>query len=236
MVFIKKRVGTMKRAKKQAKAKAYVAYYRVSTDRQGKSGLGLEGQRKAVLDFINGGRVNLIAEFTEVESGKRNDRPELNKAIKVCRKEKARLVIAKLDRLARNVAFISNLMESGVDFVACDMPDANRLTVHILAAVAEHERAMISERTKAALQAAKARGVKLGSPDPGKGSKAGVTAHKATADRFAANVAPVIREIKDSGVRTLAGIAKALNARGIATARGGDWHPATVRNVIHRTP
>ena len=225
----------MNRGRKQAKAKAFVAYYRVSTERQGKSGLGLEGQRKAVLDFINGGRVNLIAEFTEVETGKRNDRPELDKAIKLCRKERATLAIAKLDRLARNVAFIANLMDAGVDFIAVDMPYANPLTVHILAAVAQHERGMISERTKAALQAAKARGVKLGSPDPGKGSRAGVTAHKAKADRFAANVAPVIGEIEGSGVRTLAGIAKALNARGIATARGGDWYPATVRNVVLRT-
>ena len=135
-------------------ARRFVAYYRVSTDRQGRSGLGLESQRADVLDFINGGAANLIAEFTEVESGKRNDRPELEKALALCRKEKAKLVIAKLDRLARNVAFISNLMESGVDFVAVDMPDANRLTVHILAAVAEHERELISERTRSALKAA----------------------------------------------------------------------------------
>ena len=215
-------------------AKVYVAYYRVSTDKQGASGLGLEAQCSAVLDFINGGAANLIAEFTEIESGKRNDRPELAEALKLCRKEKAVLVIAKLDRLARNVAFISNLMESGVDFVAVDMPDANRLTVHILAAVAEHEREMISQRTKAALQAAKARGVKLGSPDPAKGSAKGVASNKAKADQYAANVVPIIREIEASGVTSRLGIAKALNARGVPTARGGRWYDSTVKNVLGR--
>ena len=228
----------MSKAKSQDTTKPsrrFVAYYRVSTDRQGRSGLGLESQRADVLDFINGGAANLIAEFTEVESGKRNDRPELERALALCRKEKAKLVIAKLDRLARNVAFISNLMESGVDFVAVDMPDANRLTVHILAAVAEHERELISERTRSALKAARRRGVKLGSPDPAKGSRAGVAAQKARADQFAANVAPVIREIQASGITSNLGIAKALNARGIPTARGGEWHAATVRNVLART-
>ena len=212
----------------------FVAYYRVSTDKQGASGLGLEAQRSAVLDFINGGTANLIAEFTETESGKRNDRPQLAEALKLCRKEKAKLVIAKLDRLARNVSFISNLMESGVDFVAVDMPDANRLTVHILAAVAEHEREMISQRTKAALQAAKARGVKLGSPDPKKGSAIGVAVRKEQADQFAANAVPIIREIEASGVTSRLGIAKALNARGVQTARGGRWYDSTVKNVLGR--
>ena len=214
--------------------KAFVAYYRVSTGEQERSGLGLEGQRAAVLDFINGGAANLVAEFTETESGKRNDRPQLAEALAACKKHRAKLVIAKLDRLARNVAFISNLMESGVDFVAVDMPDANRLTVHILAAVAEHEREMISERTKAALAAAKARGVKLGSPDPGKGSAIGVAANKERADQFAANVVPIIREIEASGVTSHLGIAKALNARGIPTARGGEWYDSTVKNILRR--
>src|SRR4051812_13399101 len=137
----------------------FVAYYRVSTDRQGKSGLGLEAQREAVRSFLDGGSWMLTAEVTEVESGKRNDRPELDRALGLCRLYGATLIVAKLDRLARNVAFISKRMESGVDF-----PQANRLTVHILAAVAEHEAAMISQRTKAALAAAKARGIKLGNP------------------------------------------------------------------------
>ena len=120
----------------------FVAYFRVSTDRQGKSGLGLEAQRKSVLDFLDGGRWSLVAEFTEVESGKRSDRPQLAKALDTCRRQKAKLVIAKLDRLSRNLAFIATLMESGVEFVAVDNPHANKLTVHILAAVAQHEREM----------------------------------------------------------------------------------------------
>ena len=140
----------------------FVSYLRVSTARQGTSGLGLEAQRAAVAGFLNGGDWTLVQEVLEVESGKRNDRPALATALKLCRKHRATLVIAKLDRLARNVAFISNLMESGVEFVAVDMPQANRFVVHILAAVAEQEAEAISKRTKAALAAAKARGTKLG--------------------------------------------------------------------------
>ena len=136
----------------------FVAYYRVSTDRQGKSGLGLDAQREAVTSYLNGGSWQLVQELVEVESGKRADRPQLAAALAACRKHKAKLVIAKLDRLSRNLAFVATLMESGVEFVAVDNPHANRLTVHILAAVAEHERVMISERTKAALAAAKASG------------------------------------------------------------------------------
>ena len=133
----------------------YVAYYRVSTERQGQSGLGLEAQRTAVDNYLNGGNWTLLDTFTEVESGRRNDRPELAKALDLCRRRKATLVIAKLDRLARNVAFIANLMEANVDLVAVDMPQANRLTLHIMAAMAEHEAQAVSQRTKAALQAAK---------------------------------------------------------------------------------
>jgi len=210
----------------------YVTYYRVSTDKQGRSGLGLEAQQKAASDFM--GEIVPLEEFTEIESGKRADRPELLKALALCKKHKARLVIAKLDRLSRNVAFIANLMDSKADFVACDMPEANKLTIHILAAVAEHEREMISQRTKAALQAAKARGVKLGSPSPEKGSKIGVVQLTKNADRFASNVAPIIREIQAAGVKTYRGIAQALNARGIQTTRGGEWHPATVKNALNR--
>src|SRR6516165_10069055 len=143
----------------------FVAYFRVSTDRQGKSGLGLEAQRETVMNYLNGGRWTLVGEFTEVESGKRADRPELEKALAACKKQKAKLVIAKLDRLSRNLAFIATLMESGVEFVAVDNPHANKLTIHILAAVYQHEREMISERTKAALAAAKKRGQRLGNPD-----------------------------------------------------------------------
>ena len=144
----------------------FVAYFRVSTDKQGKSGLGLDAQRKAVEDYLNGGTWSLIGEFTEVESGKRNQRPELVKALAACKRQKAKLVIAKLDRLSRNLAFIATLMDSGVEFIAVDNPHANKLTVHILAAVAQHEREVIAQRTKDALQAAKARGVVLGNPSP----------------------------------------------------------------------
>ena len=143
----------------------FIGYLRVSTEKQGQSGLGLDAQRKAIEDYLNGGRWELLAEYVEIESGKRSDRPELAKALAHSKATGATLVIAKLDRLSRNVAFISNLMESGVEFVAADMPMANRLTVHVLAAVAEHEREMISQRTSAALAAAKARGAKLGNPN-----------------------------------------------------------------------
>jgi DNA invertase Pin-like site-specific DNA recombinase len=139
----------------------FAAYYRVSTDRQGKSGLGIEAQQAAVRGYL--GASMPIAKFTEIETGKRNDRPELERALALCRKRKAKLVIAKLDRLSRNLAFIAALMDSSVEFVAVDNPHATRLTLHILAAVAEHEREMIAQRTKAALQAAKARKIRLGS-------------------------------------------------------------------------
>ena len=144
----------------------FVSYYRVSTDKQGKSGLGLDAQRRAVQQYLNGGTWSLIGEFTEIESGKRNERPELAKALAACKRQKAKLVIAKLDRLSRNLAFFSTLMDSGVEFIAVDNPHANKLTVHILAAVAQHEREVIAQRTKDALQAAKARGVVLGNPSP----------------------------------------------------------------------
>jgi DNA invertase Pin-like site-specific DNA recombinase len=166
----------------------------VRTERQGRSGLGLEAQQKAVRDHLNGGDWKLVDGFTEVESGKRSDRPKLAEALKACRVRGARLIIAKLDRLARNVRFVSGLMESGVEFTAVDFPHTNRLTVHILAAVAEHEAKMISERTKAALAAAKARGVKLGG-DRGavltaKARQAGRKAVQARADARAAWTLP----------------------------------------------
>src|SRR6476660_4638256 len=140
----------------------FIAYYRVSTDHQGVNGNGMAAQRKAVEDYLNGGCWKLVGEFTEVESGKRSDRPELEMALKACRKHKAKLVIAKLDRLSPNVHFISGLMERKVDFVACDMPSA--FMINVYAAVAQEERRMISDRTKAGLRAAKERGVVLGGP------------------------------------------------------------------------
>jgi DNA invertase Pin-like site-specific DNA recombinase len=215
-------------------SRRFVAYYRVSTDRQGRSGLGLEAQQKAVRDFLDGGAWEIVAEFVEVESGKKADRPELARALEVCRRQKARLVIAKLDRLSRNLAFIATLMDSGVEFVAVDNPHANKLTIHILAAVAEHEREAISERTKAALAAAKARGKKLGTPDPaGAVARMGAALRAQTA-QFAANVLPIIREIQRAGHKSHNAIASQLNARKVATARGGRWTHMQVGNILKR--
>jgi DNA invertase Pin-like site-specific DNA recombinase len=213
---------------------SFVAYYRVSTQQQGHSGLGLEAQKKAVADYLNGGSWRLAAEFIEVETGKRNDRPELAQALAACRKQRAKLVIAKLDRLSRNLAFIAALMDSGVEFIAVDNPHANKLTVHILAAVAQHEREMIAERTKAALQAAKARGVQLGNPRLREATSRSQIARKSIADQHAANVVPMVREIQRAGANTLREIAEALNVRGIPTPRGGQWHATSVKNALAR--
>lgn len=210
----------------------FVSYYRVSTEKQGRSGLGLEAQRHAVALFV-AGKGNLLHEFTEVESGQRNDRPELKAALALCRKQKAILVIARLDRLARNVAFIANLMESNVEFVAVDMPYANRLTLHILAAVAEHEREMISKRTKDALAAAKARGQRLGNPSPALARERARAVVMGNAQLFATTHAPLIRELRTGGL-TLRAIAQDLDRRNIPTARGGRWQAAQVRNILTR--
>ena len=212
----------------------FVAYFRVSTDRQGKSGLGLEAQREAVMNYLDGGRWTLIKEFTEVESGKRNGRPELVKALAACKRQKAKLVIAKLDRLGRNLAFIATLKESGVEFVAVDNPHANELTVHFLAAIAQHEREMISERSKAALLAAKRRGRRLGNPNLPEAAKRGVAALKANAKRFAANVRPIIDEIIAAGAKSHTAIAAKLNERNVPTARGGVWTHVQVGAILRR--
>jgi DNA invertase Pin-like site-specific DNA recombinase len=219
----------------------FVSYLRVSTDRQGRSGLGLEAQRKAVTDYLDGGRWELLAEFVEVESGKRNDRPKLREALHRAKVTGATLVVAKLDRLSRNVAFLANLRESRVKFVCADMPDANNLTIGVLSEVAQYEREAISQRTKVALAAAKARGKKLGNINgaaalrrAGKGNAAAVGAIKASADRHAADVLPVIKDIRAAGTGSLKGIAAELNARGILTARGGQWYATTVRNLLGR--
>ncbi len=212
----------------------FVVYLRVSTAKQGTSGLGLEAQRKAVADHLNGGKHQILAEFVEIESGNKSDRPELAKAMAACKKHKATLLVAKLDRLARNVHFISGLMESKIDFVAADFPTANQLTIHILAAVAQHEREMISTRTKAALAAKKADGVRLGGPNIEEARKSAIKTTIENADRFATNVMPIIREIQGSGVTSANSIAKTLNSRGIKTARGKLWTHQQVCNMIIR--
>ncbi len=217
----------------------FVAYYRVSTERQGRSGLGLEAQQEAVRSYLNGGAWRLVAEVTEVESGKKNDRPKLAEAMRLCRLHGATLIIAKLDRLARNVAFISALMESGVEFVAVDFPQANRLTIHILAAVAEHEREAIEARTKAALAVAKARGRKLGG-DRGNfatartlGNAASQAARKLKAAKKAADLAPTVNDLAAEG-NSLRKIAAVLTERGIATPRGrsAEWSAMQVKRIL----
>ncbi len=208
----------------------YIAYYRVSTDRQGRSGLGLDAQRAAVASYAQG-RGELLAEYTEIESGKKNDRPQLLAALALCRQKRARLIIAKLDRLARNVAFIANLMDSGVNFTACDMPEANRLTLHILAAVAEHEREMTSKRTTEALAAAKARGQRLGNPSPAPAAAKARAVAEAQLNTYRASVRPIIAELHGQGLN-LSAIAREMNRRGIKTARGRQWEAQTVKNAL----
>jgi DNA invertase Pin-like site-specific DNA recombinase len=226
----------------------YVAYYRVSTKRQGISGLGLEAQRKAVTDWLNGGVHELIGDFTEVESGRKADRPELMKALALCKKQKATLVIAVLDRLARNVAFISNLMESGVKFTAVDRPRASPFELHIYAAMAEEEARKVGERTKAALAVTKrkieeqgsyvtTRGrviTRLGPPDPIQSAAQAREGATRRAERLTQNVIPVIEHLKSNGITTLEAIAAALNARGIKTSRGCEWQATQVRRVLLR--
>jgi DNA invertase Pin-like site-specific DNA recombinase len=218
-----------------------VAYYRVSTESQGRSGLGLQAQQEAVATLCRQRGWEIIAEFTEVESGKRNDRPQLTAALKRAKVTGARLVIAKLDRLSRNVAFLASLQESGARFIAADMPEADEFTVHILAAVAQRERKLISERTKAALSAAKARGVKLGNPNgaeplrrASKGTKAALEAVRRNAADRALEYAEIIADVRASGAESLPAIAKELNVRGILTARRGCWYPSSVRNLLLR--
>jgi DNA invertase Pin-like site-specific DNA recombinase len=217
----------------------FVAYYRVSTDRQGVSGLGLDAQRQTVENFAASAGGGIVAEFREIESGKNNARPEIAGAIAACRTRRATLLIAKLDRLARNVAFVSNLMESGVDFIACDMPFANRLTVHILASVAEHEREMISKRTKEALAQAKLRGVKLGNPNLRPGSRGAALYASRTrrdyANAKARDIMPYIDAARRAGCLSLGQLAEALTARGIRTPAGkAAWSAVQVRRVLRR--
>ncbi|MCW5550866.1 MAG: recombinase family protein [Verrucomicrobiae bacterium] len=212
----------------------FVAYYRVSTTKQGINGLGMDAQRDAVARYLNGGDWKLIAEFAEVESGKRNDRQEMEKAIALCRKEGATLLIAKLDRLARNAAFLLNLRDSGVAFVAADMPHADKFTVGIMALVAEKERDMISQRTRDGLAAARRRGIKLGNPRPAQALKVAQAANLASADAYARRLLPVVKEIRAAHVTALRQIAQCLNARGYKTPHGKAFKAQSVKNLLER--
>jgi len=217
------------------------AYYRVSTEAQGRSGLGLEAQRRAVFALCDSRGWEIVAEFTEVESGKRNNRPQLMAALDHARLTGSKLVVAKLDRLSRDAAFTLQLRNSGVDFTCADNPDVNRLTIGLLAVINEDERERISERTKAALAAAKARGQRLGNPNgtaairrAAKGNAASVQAIKAGADGFAEGLRGTVEGLKAQGVASLASLASELNAAHIRTPRGGKWHPSSVRNLLVR--
>ncbi len=215
----------------------YVTYYRVSTARQGRSGLGLEAQRAAVEAFMDAnGPCEEIASFTEVESGKHNDRPQLRKAIQHCRRHRATLLVAKIDRLSRNAAFLMNLRDAGIRFVAADLPDLNTLTLGIFASMAQYEREQISTRTKAALAAAKARGVKLGNPDPHFGScKSAAVANRGNIEAAAAYAATLrhsLADAKAAGHETLRAIAGFLNDAGVPTRRGCSWTPIAVSRVL----
>lgn len=218
-----------------------VSYLRVSTRKQGNSGLGLDAQRSAIDAYAVQRQATVIETFTEVESGKVNTRPELLKSLHLAKVTGATLVIAKLDRLSRNAAFLLTLRDSGVRFVAADMPDANDLTVGIMALVAQQEREAISKRTKEALRAAKARGVHLGNPNgaaalrrAGRGNAASVQSIRAHADGHARNLQPVVTALADEGVLSLGAVANALNERGMLTPRGGRWHKSSVRNLLAR--
>jgi len=218
----------------------FIAYYRVSTDKQGRSGLGLEAQRKAVLDYLNGNGCGTISEFTEVESGKKDNRPQLNKALAACRLHHATLVIAKLDRLSRNQQFLMGLVNSGVDVVFCDLPDVppgatGRFILQQMASVAELERGLISERTKAAL----ARSTKkLGGfrgyvpSDEDRTKAAQAKAEKATSRDGA--LGPELERLKAEGVTSLRALADGLNQRGIPAPRGGDWKATSVKRLLNR--
>jgi DNA invertase Pin-like site-specific DNA recombinase len=218
-----------------------VSYLRVSTQKQGRSGLGLEAQRAAIEVFAQLRQATLLRTFTEVESGKRNVRPELNKALDLARVTGATLVIAKLDRLSRNAAFLLALRDSGVRFVAADMPDANELTVGIMALVAQQEREAISKRTREALRAARSQGRRLGNPNgaaallrAGKGNAAALQTLKEAAQMHAERLRPFVEQWRADNKAGLGALAAALNEQGMLTPRGGAWHKSSVRNLLAR--
>ena len=216
----------------------YIAYYRVSTVKQGQSGLGLEAQKASVADYLSTAKGELINEFTEIQSGKKNNRPELDKALRKCRLTGATLLIAKLDRLSRNAAFLINLQNSAIEFVACDMPEANALTVGLMACLADYEREMISNRTREALKAAKARGVKLGNPKLDQVRYTDTTAAREAksikAKERNTEILEVVKEIKQGAGRlSLRDIANQLNNAGYTTARGKSWQATSVMRVLN---
>jgi DNA invertase Pin-like site-specific DNA recombinase len=221
-------------------AEKWIGYCRVSTDRQGQSGLGLEAQRAAIESYVTPRGGQLVGEYVEVESGKVDSRPKLREALEACQRTGARLIIAKLDRLSRDVVFIAGMMKSSADFVVCDYPDANRLTLHIMAAVAESEREMISKRTREALAVAKARGVKLGKPEnltptaAKRGRAMGTKARQERSHQFRTRMEPEIRKMFDGGL-SLRAIARKLNEDGTLTPSGrGRWSAAAVQRVLAR--
>jgi DNA invertase Pin-like site-specific DNA recombinase len=212
-----------------------VAYYRVSTDKQGESGLGLESQQSQVAAYASRTGCVVVASYTEIESGRKRNRPELKAAIAHAKRVKGTLVVAKLDRLARNVAFLSNLMDGGVDFVALDCPDANRLTLHILSAVAEEEARLISTRTKAALSALKARGVKLGKPEnlTHDAQRKGAKATQDQAREAYVLVSPLVSQWRSEG-KSFREIAGLLNDKGVTTRTGALWTAMQVKRIVDR--
>src|ERR1700733_8346223 len=224
----------------------YVAYLRVSTDKQGRSGLGLEAQREAVTRYLNGGKWTLAAEYVETESGKRDDRPKLAAALAHAKAIGATVVFAKLDRLTRSVDLLRTLVASGVDLVFCDLPNVppgamGRFLLTQMASVAELEAGLISERTKVALAAAKARGVKLGNPNGARalrgkqvGNKQAVAAVKANAEQRATNLQAIVDDVRGQGITSVRAIAAELNERGILTPRGGAWHPTSAARLLSR--
>jgi DNA invertase Pin-like site-specific DNA recombinase len=216
-----------------------ITYIRVSTSQQGRSGLGIEAQRQSLRQFAKAEGLELVREFVEVETGKGSDaldrRPQLKAALAAAKRLKCHVAVAKLDRLSRDVHFISGLMAHRVPFVVAELgADVDPFVLHLFAALAEKERSLISTRTRQALAAAQARGVTLGSPKLAQARESAVTAIKAGADQHAANVLPMITEAQKAGATSLRAVAEALNARGISTARGGSWHAMSVKNVLDR--